>query len=243
MERRELMGVTDSQTIDYAAIISDLEAKKAALDATITAFRAAQAAGALGVSVGDSMPAMADEASALLRGMDVPVGAFLGKSIPEAAKLCLQIVKRKMTSKEISENLKKGGIESTAQNFPSIVHSILMRASKGGSGIVKLDRSYWGLAEWYPAGLRTSSTDRRNGAKAKSPKPRAPKKEKSKQRAGTEDRITKFLWQHPEGEFSPQEIAESLGMRIQTAHFLLGKLAYRKAAEKTNGGKFRAVAP
>jgi len=37
-----------TEPIDYAAIIADLEAKKAALEATLAAFRAAQALGALG---------------------------------------------------------------------------------------------------------------------------------------------------------------------------------------------------
>src|SRR5579863_6215867 len=123
------------EMFDYTAIIADLEAKKAALDATITAFRAAQAAGALG-QPGDASVSPSLAAPFAASGGEVPVGAFLGRSIPEAAKLCLQIVKRKMTTREIADALKKGGIESTSKSFPMIVHSILDRASKGPSSSI-----------------------------------------------------------------------------------------------------------
>jgi len=234
------------EPFDYTAIIADLESKRAALDATITAFRAAQAAGALG-QAGD-MPAGATLAVPFgASGGEVPVGAFLGRSIPEAAKLCLQILKRKMTSREIAEALKKGGIESTAKNFPTIVHSILDRASKGSSGIVKLNSS-WGLAEWYPAGLRSGAAEKRPKAK----KGRKSKKVKSADKTasngkgespdGLQERIFKLLRAKPGAELAPSEIAASLGVRVQTIHFLLGKLAYRKQAEKTTEGKYKAIA-
>src|SRR3984957_13537813 len=136
------------EPFDYTAIIADLEAKKAALEATLTGLRAAQAVGALG-QPGDAPSGGITALPFGANGGEVPVGAFLGRSIPEAARLCLQIVKRKMTTREIAEALKKGGIESTARNFPGQVHSILIRASKpSDSPIMKLDRSFWGLAEW-----------------------------------------------------------------------------------------------
>src|SRR5580704_9041499 len=119
----------DKKMLDYGAFLADLEAKRAVLEQAIASIRAVMASGALAVSMGDSMPPMADSVSLGLHGGDVPVGAFLGKSIPEAAKLCLQIVKRKLTSREIADSLLKGGIETTAKtsSFPSIVHSILAR--------------------------------------------------------------------------------------------------------------------
>ncbi len=227
-------------SLDYGAVLADLQAKRAALDQAITSLQAAAASGALTAAVGDSM-VMADSVAVGLHGGEVPVGAFLGKSIPEAARLCLQIVKRKMTSREISDALKKGGIETTASNFPSLVHSILTRASsKSPSEILKLDRSFWGLASWYPAGVRS-------GASTRAPKTRRGRRNRVSAKSGKHDgngaesQIVELLHRKPGSEFAPQEIAESLGMRIQTVHFLLGKLAFRKQAEKTTGGKYKSV--
>jgi hypothetical protein len=241
----EIMGAME--TFDYTAIIADLEAKRAALDATITAFRAAQAAGALGQPGEATVGTLAVPFAA--SGGEVPVGAFLGRSIPEAARLCLQIVKRKMSSREIAEALKKGGIESTAKNFATIVHSILDRASKGNSGIVKLNSS-WGLAEWYPASLRSSGTveKRPKGKRGRKPKVKAslstapPIKTESGSPDGLQHRIVKLLHTKPGAEFAPSEIASALGVRVQTIHFILGKLAFRKQAEKTTEGKYKSIA-
>lgn len=238
------------ETFDYTAIIADLEAKQTALAVTITALRTAQAAGALG-QPGDGAAILNTTVPFSASGGEVPVGAFLGRSIPEAAKLCLQILKRKMTSREIADALKKGGIESTAKNFATIVHSILDRASKGSSGIVKLNSS-WGLAEWYPASLRAT------GGAEKRPKAKKARKVKAKallltsdnpppliveaSPEGLQERIAKLLGAKPGVELAPKEIASALGVRVQIIAFLLGKLAYRKQAEKTAEGKYRAIA-
>src|SRR5271166_4055386 len=101
-----------TQTIDYGAILANMEAKKAALEAAIASLRAALAMGALGASGDLPEGIAAASVSAALYGGDVPNGAFLGKSIPDAAKLYLEIVKKKQTSREIAEALQKGGIES-----------------------------------------------------------------------------------------------------------------------------------
>lgn len=242
------------EQIDYAAIIADLQAKRAALDNTISSLVAAQSIGALGQPGDGSLAASTIVPSLYGAGGEVPVGAFLGKSIPEAAKLCLAIVRKKLTTREIAEHLKKGGIESTAKNFNSIVHSILIRAaSKPGSGIVKFDRSYWGLVEWLPAGMRGSGAapQKRKTKSGRARKTRrlvaAAKPQKAIESAngsgiGVQEQIVKLLHAKPNTEISAQDVASSLGMRIQTAHFLLGKLVHRKQAEKTASGKFRAAA-
>lgn len=237
------MGI---EPIDYAATIADLEAKRNALDAAITAFRTAQALGALGVSVGESMNNMADGVSvALLPSGEVPVGAFLGKSIPDAAKLCLQIVKRKMTSREIAEYLRKGGIESTAKNFPALVHSILIRASRAGNGIVKLDRSYWALGEWYPASMRTAGASekrpykRRKGRTRKSETATEPKQKNSS--TGAASRIAQVLRGEPGTEFSAEDVVAPANVTVRVARLMLGKLVASKQAAKTDSGKYRAT--
>src|SRR5438067_1301016 len=141
------------EPIDYAAFLADLDAKIAALEATRNSVRAAMALGTLGQSTElpegmqgtiSSMPSMTSYSG------DVPAGAFHGKSLPEAAVIYLSMVKKKQTSAEIAEALKKGGLESTSKNFVQMVHSGLDRARllRKNSPIVKFDRSHWGLKSW-----------------------------------------------------------------------------------------------
>jgi hypothetical protein len=237
-----------TEPIDYTAIISDLEAKRAALDATIGAFRTAQALGALG-QPGDASAVTASTLVPPVSGAEIPAGAFLGKSIPEAAKLYLAIVKRKQTSREIAEALKKYGIETTSKKFNGLVHSILDRARKSGTGIVKLDRSYWGLAEWYPAGLRSSVAVAENPSRKR--RRGRPKKSESKAehaRPGPvegpkpKERILQVLRNQPGIELSMQELAGHLKMPGRAVNAALVSLVRKKIIQKTAGGKYRVAA-
>jgi hypothetical protein len=238
----------DQKTLDYGAFLADLEAKKTALEHAIASLRALMAGGALSGQSGATVP-LSDLLTAGIHGGDVPVGAFLGKSIPEATKLCLQITKKKLTTREITDALLKGGIETTAKtSFPSIVHSVLMRAARSGSSIVKLDRSHWGLAEWYPASLRTSIPAGRVKSKKRQkvnhkPKAARPESPTSKQteESGT---IPEKIWEtlrEPGVALSAQEIAAKVGTRSNVAAMLLGKLIRMKWAEKMANGKYRAI--
>jgi hypothetical protein len=174
------------------------------------------------------------------------VGAFLGKSIPEAAKLCLQIVKRKMTTREITDALTKGGIETTAKtSFAAIVHSILMRTWRSGGGIVKFGRSHWGLVEWLPASMRSSSalkaTAKRRKKAVRRPKVAARASASDNGASGT---IPKKLWaalSKPGAELSAQEAAAQAGTKSNVAAMLLAKLVKHGSAEKTASGKYRAI--
>jgi len=230
--------------VDWGVVIAELEAKRDLLDKAIASFRAIQASGVLFGSTEGAMPAMADSVAVSLHGGDVPVGAFLGKSIPEAAKLCLQITKRKMTTREIVDSLLKGGIETTAKtSFPSIVHSILMRAVRAGGGIVKLDRSHWGLAEWYPRGI--ASNTRTNARKrAKPTRKRKDAKEAKSETQSQAGTVPERMWDvlnKPGVELSAQEIAQKVGTKSNVAAMLLGRWVSQKSAEKTASGKYRAI--
>src|ERR1700726_89431 len=46
--------------------------------------------------------------------VDLPDGAFFGKSIPACVKLYLSAARKKKTTKEIAAALREGGVESTA---------------------------------------------------------------------------------------------------------------------------------
>lgn len=240
----------DKITLDYAAFLADLEAKSGALDQLIASLRAVMAAGALTTSGSGPFVPLGDLMRTGAPGGEIPTGAFLGKSIPEAAKLCLQIVKRKMTTREIADALLKGGIETTSKNFPTILYTILFRASHAGMGIVKLDK-HWALADWYPAAMRTAqpqekrktatkrASKAKSKAKAKEQQPIEKAVEPSPQQP-VQERIVQALRSKP--EITAQDIASSVGARIQTVHLVLAKLVNQKRAEKTAGGKFKAMA-
>lgn len=240
----------EKKTLDYGTFIADLEAKRAALDQAIASLRAVMASGALAVNASDSMPGMADSVSVALHGGEVPAGAFLAKSIPEATKLYLSIVKRKQTTREIADALRKGGMETTSANFEGIVAAGIHRASKKDGEIVKVGRA-WALAAWYPSGIRAAAA--KETRKARKPrkartqksakiaaKPAAPHAESNGQK-NTPERIAELLRSNPTKVYTPQEVSQGLGIETRTAALNLGRLASRKLAEKVDSGKYRAA--
>jgi hypothetical protein len=64
----------------------------------------------------------------------------------------LLAVKRKQTVREIATALKEGGMESTAANWETTVTGALHRLNAVG-GVLRF-KDGWGLAEFYPEGLR-----------------------------------------------------------------------------------------
>lgn len=248
-----------TQPLDYAMILADLEAKRAAIEASIAAIRAAMGLGA--VNPGDvqtGIGSAAPQAMGAIFGNDIPDGAFLGKGIPEATKLLLEILKKKQTTREIADALQRGGIESTSSNFVGIVHAVLNRARKApNSAIVKLG-SHWGLKDWYPKGIVSAAAP--PATKAKKRKKKAGKTAKSSDvpqtasegastssgpktapRATTPaiERIETLLKSEPKAEFSAQDIATNFAMNAQVTAMLLGKLVKAGHVEKTQSGTFR----
>jgi hypothetical protein len=165
-----------TENIDFTAILAVLEAKRAALDALIGSYRAALSLGALGQPGDVDMGAFTSvgagsNATPTLGGppIELPNGAFLGKSIGAAIKLYLAAVRRKQTTKEITAALKEGGVESTSDKFESVVLASLGSLKRGGD--VLRFKDGWALAEFYPAHLRGSLTagkDTKSGAKKRS---------------------------------------------------------------------------
>jgi hypothetical protein len=246
-----------NETLDYSAILADLETKKAALEQAIMSVRAA-----MGSASGGGDFQMGAGAGSIHNG-EVPAGAFFGKSIPEAAKLYLQIVKRKQTTKEISEGLKQGGMESTSGNFVGIVHSGIIRASKSpSSGILKLGKALWGLTEWYPRGVGTATAPTKNGKKKAKAKRPAGKKAANvaretkatvspaaeqvntpvsapKRDGDFTKRVIGLLTEHPSKEFSVDELGKKLGAKPFVVKMQMLKLVKTQKVEKTAHG-FRA---
>ncbi len=251
------------EPMDYTAILNDLESKKTALEQTIASLRQAMAFGALGQG-GDSSAQPSLAASPF--GGEVPTGAFLGKSIPEAAKLYLEIVKKKQTTKEIADALEKGGMETNSKSFTKTVHTALTRARQGANASLVQVGKHWGLVGWFPKGVvsgvgaaKPSKTKKKKaaakpsmaaGAKTVAPeqpaaavKPEKHTAAKGQKKGGTREQIVAVLEATPGVELTAKDIAEKTGMKIQVAHMCLGQLVNAHRAEKTASGAYRVPTP
>lgn len=234
------------EPVDYTAFLADLEAKKAALEQTITSLRQAMALGALGqIGEGGAIPSLAAPS---LSGGEVPTGAFLGKSVPEAAKLYLEIVKKKQTTTEIMDGLTKGGIHTTSQHFIKTVYAALTRMSQPPNPSVVKVGNQWGLTTWFPKGIASGTAQGMRGKKKKMPKGKLAPAAKAEAPAlatmtspGATDRIAALLQSKPGVEFSGSEIATQFHLQPAVAHMLLGKLIRKHEAEKTADGKYRSA--
>ena len=170
-----------SEKFDFAEFLAVLEAKRAALDALIGSYKAALSIGALGQpgDVNISIPT----GSLSLSGsaptpIDLPQGALLGMSIPNAIKLLLSAARRKLTTREITTGLKDGGVESTSKFFENTVTTALHRL-KSSKEVLKFNDG-WALAEFYPESLRSrlaAQGDSKSPKKAPKARKRTPKKQ------------------------------------------------------------------
>jgi hypothetical protein len=122
-----------NEQINYEAVLADLEARKAQIEAAIAAIRM------IASQVGSPLPGGGGTA---IHGPS----AFLGMSIPEATKKHLNAVKEKQSTQEIIEALTKGGLPPSKY---TTVYNILTRRQKQVGDIVNL-KGDWALAEWYP---------------------------------------------------------------------------------------------
>jgi hypothetical protein len=261
--QRGIYMATDK--FDYARLVSDIDAKIAALQALRASVQAAGAVGALGeANEGMAMSAASAPNADAGQPFDLPEGAFHGKSLPACIELYLSAAKRKKTIKEIAVALREGGIESTSDNFENVINGALFRLKKAGK--VLRFKDGWGLPAWYPANIREAATS--GAGKRQSPKKKA-KKAQAKSKAstpasaaitmpsspsapvwiepsaapeGAQGKVLQFLKSHSGTELSASEIATPLGLKIQTAHFVLGKLAWKKVIEKMPSGNYKMAA-
>jgi hypothetical protein len=128
-----------TEPINYEAVIADLEAKKAQLDATINMLRALGGLGAIGspTPTGGGSPNT---------GGNFASDAFFGKSIPDATVTILASQRRKMSTQSLMDTMVKGGLPPSKYNT---VYAILRRRESQVGDLVNM-QGEWGLAAWYP---------------------------------------------------------------------------------------------
>ena len=145
------------ENINYGAILADMKAKRAALDASISALETALASGALGQASDASAPSDAGAAAGVITGpVDLPKGALMGKSVPVAIKLYLEATKRKQKPQEIAAAISQLGVESIAKNFGIVVGTALKRLKAAGE--VMIFKDGWGLSSWAPPSMQKPIT-------------------------------------------------------------------------------------
>jgi len=235
--------------VDYQTLLADMETKKNILEHAITSLRAAIAAGALG-RPGDlppgTIPAGSPFSPAGGSAMDLPVGAFLNKSVPAAIKLYLSTIRKKQTTQQIAMALKEGGVESTADDFEKLVAGSLHRL-KIAKEVLRFPDG-WGYAEHYPEHIRKAISEetKPNRKKAKKTSKSKTKKETSDAKpkvvpigGGLEKRILEVL-NHAPSALGSTEIAKILNVNPTGTLLTLGRMAAKGTAEKAGNG-YRAV--
>ncbi len=149
--------MSDEKTIDYAAVLADLENDLAELEISIDYIRRKK----LGAQPEDTDAPIAKPHPSRSRvgttshSDGVPLirqDAFFGMGLVEATKKYLGMTKRPKSSRDIATALVQGGLHTTAKDFYNTVFGVLNREAKNNGEIVKVKKE-WGLAEWYP-GLR-----------------------------------------------------------------------------------------
>jgi len=233
-----------NEKFDYAAMLSDLRAKKAVLEASIATLESAMALGVLGqLPEGVELSAAASSSGTVESAVpiELPHHAFLGVSMPQAIKTYLEVVKKKQTVREISAALKEHGMESTSDSFEGIVTSALNRLK--GNGEVLRFKDGWGLTAWYPASLRnqinTAAKPRKNGKKRNKKKKNEPEA-KAEATPTIPKRIAELLNKKNGTPLAANQIAEELGISTKGLALILGGMVARKTIIKTENGLYSA---
>jgi hypothetical protein len=244
-----------STNIDYPAMLADMEAKRDSLIASIASLRAFL--GLSGQGSGDAARSSSGSGHSASVASDLPKGALLNKSIPEAIKLYLKSVAAKRTTREITEALQAHGVESLSSNFSGIVFTALKRL-KQSQEVLQFEEG-WGLAEFYPAHIRAAMTDaassktakkksasakakaKAKAAKLTKPSPEQESEPKAKPDVATQEGIEPRLEKFVNALSAPKsggEIGAALSIKVQTVGLLLSKLAHKGRIAKTQDGKF-----
>ncbi len=221
-----------SETIDYTAVLADLEAKKAGLEAAITAVRQLLNLGAEDSS--NAPGASTTNAPRLGQPTAVRFDSFFGLNIPDGIIKFLEMSKQPQSVSEITTALEAGGLKSNAKKLMASVGSTLSRMKRAGD-VVSVKKK-WGLATWYPRAPKQSATEKsQKGRKRARPRGSKPKKTETKSEATkaeqpkpgssklTPEQIALIKALHAAGK-KPGEIGKQVGIH----HFTVLKVLRQK---------------
>lgn len=138
------------QPINYEAVLADLKARRAQLDSAISAIE-----GITGQSGGSPS---GGPGGGYVGGAPAH-DAFIGMSIPEAAKKHLAAVRKKLSTQDIMTALEAGGLPPSKY---STVYAILRRRENQVGDIINM-KGDWALQEWYPNHRKKASASEDDG--------------------------------------------------------------------------------
>jgi HB1, ASXL, restriction endonuclease HTH domain len=205
--------------IDYGAVLSDLKAKRAALDSAILGLE--QWLSLKGTEA-QGVPTIAPDRTGAPG--EIRSDTFFGMSIPDAIRTCLKIMKRPLALTEITKALQEGGLLTTAKDLASNISATLTRMKRQDGDVLQV-QGKWGLSDWYPA-LRKEKLEAnaksKKGRKRGRPKastkaaepPRGTEAKASKAAATpktTPEQVEQIKTLHAAGK-KPGEIAKEVGL-------------------------------
>lgn len=141
-----------SDSVNYEAVLADLEARKALLDSAISAIRLILGQGGGGGSVPPG-------GGPQLGNFSPAHDAYIGLSIPDAAKKHLTAVRKKLSTQDLIQGLEAGGMPPLKY---TTVYGVLSRRAKQVGDIVNF-KGDWALAEWYPGFRKNSKSAKAEG--------------------------------------------------------------------------------
>lgn len=188
-----------SETIDYNAVLADLEAKKAGIEATIAGIRQMLSATEQGGVAGKE------------QSTEVRFDSFFGMSMPDAVIKFLEMAKRPQSVSDITKALEDGGLKSTAKKLMASVGSTLSRMKAAGD-IVSV-QGKWGLRQWYP-GMRDEKVTKSAKARKRA-RPKGSAKAKATASKPSPDQIEHMKALKAAGKTNG-EIAKELGLNNLT---------------------------
>ncbi|MDX2181723.1 MAG: helix-turn-helix domain-containing protein [Bryobacteraceae bacterium] len=214
-----------NDSVDYSAIIADMEAKRDALNASIESLRAL-------VGVWQGTPAAKPAQRASAASPRTGAQPYQGKTVIEAVRMFLSDGSRRPVS-EISDALENGGVASRSTNFRSIVQNVLNRLKEMGE-IARFPEG-WGLTKGSRKAAAAPVVQKRGRKPGKTNAKKAPA---GKGGSGIQEKIEKAL---ASGPVVPGDLADSLGVRVQTVSLVLGKLMRAGKVKKSADGKVTAI--
>lgn len=237
-----------SEKVDYGPVIADLEAKIITLQGMVATLKGIASGAFVAVALGDGATISTAGAGV---PVELPVGALVGKSLPDAIKLYLDAVKKKQTKDQIMTALKEGGFESTSDLGKAI--STALSRMKTSKEVLRFPDGGWGLAALYPEAFRArlsehvakvskkgkKRTSQKKASSRKSGEPVARKAANVKSAEapkGMEQRVQEIIMGSPTRTFQAADLAKTMNVRVQTVGMLLGKLKHKGIIERGGNG-------
>jgi hypothetical protein len=133
------------QPINYEAVLADLKFRRAQLDSAISAIE--------GITGQTGTNPSGPGGGGYVGGAPAH-DAFIGMSIPDAAKKHLMAIRKKQSTQDLMTAMQAGGLPESKY---STVYAILRRREKQVGDIINM-KGDWALQEWYPNYRKKAST-------------------------------------------------------------------------------------